>query len=384
MRVLITDGNERAALAVARSLVAAGHDVYAAASERFSLAGAARGVGSLRIEADPLAQPLRFARAVGRAASRCNIDVVLPVTDGSVEATLLHQAQFPRRVVLPLPDLTAYRTASDKAAVLAYARSAGLDVPATRVLSSPNDPDLPGPDFFPAVLKSHRSVVPLAWANSARRRLGVAFVQHSDACRHALQRFPPEAFPVLVQKWVRGPGEGLFLLRWDGQIVAAFAHRRLREKPPEGGVSVYRESIEPPPELVAAGARLLDALDWRGVAMIECKRDLDTGRHVLMEVNGRFWGSLQLAIDAGVDFPALLLACAAGAVPAAPSGYRAGVRGRWFWGEMDHVYLRRGSRLSALAEVMRFRPGRDHEDVWRWHDPGPFMVESLRRVGLLR
>lgn len=383
MRVLITDGNERSALAVARSLVAAGHGVYAAAPERFSLAGAARGVRSLRIEADPLAQPLRFARAVGRAASRYDIDVVLPVTDASVEATLLHEAQLPRRVVLPLPDLSAYRAASDKAAVLAYASAAGFDVPDTRVLASPGD-ELPEPEFFPAVLKAHRSVVPLAWANSARRRLSVAFVQHSDACSHTLERFPPEAFPVLVQRLVRGPGEGLFLLRWDGQIVAAFAHRRLREKPPEGGVSVYRESIEPPPELMAAGARLLESLDWRGVAMIECKRDLDTGRHVLMEVNGRFWGSLQLAIDAGVDFPALLLDCAAGAVPAAPRGYRAGVRGRWFWGDVDHVYLRRGSRFSALAEVLQFRPGRDHEDVWRWHDPGPFMVESLKRFGLLR
>ena len=383
MRVLITDGNERAALAAARSLVAAGHDVYAAAPERFSLAGAARGVHSLLIDVNPLAQPQRFVHVVGRAASRLGVDVALPITDGSVEAILLHRGELPERVLLPFPDLAAYRAASDKAAVLPYAKAAGLDVPETRLLDSP-EADVPEPGFFPAVLKAHRSVVPLAWANGPRLKPPVAFVQHSDAFRRELSRFSPEAFPVLAQRLVRGTGEGLFLLRWDGRIVASFAHRRLREKPPQGGVSVYRESIEPPPELLAAGVRLLDALDWRGVAMIECKRDSETGRHVLMEINGRFWGSLQLAIDAGVDFPALLLACLSGATPLGPTAYRVGIRGRWFWGELDHLYLRRGSRLSALAEVLRFRPGCEHEDVWRLRDPGPFVVESLRRVGLLR
>ena len=82
---------------------------------------------------------------------------------------------------------------------------------------------------------------------------------------------------------------------------AVFAHRRLREKPPSGGVSVYRESVAPDPSLVARAAALLAGLGWRGVAMVEMKTDARTGTPYLMEVNGRFWGSLQLAVDAGVD-----------------------------------------------------------------------------------
>ena len=105
MRVLITDGNERASLAAARSLVAAGHDVYVAAPERFSLAGAARGVRSLQIQVDPLAQPQRFARTVGGAASRLNIDVALPISDASVEAILLHRVELPERVRMLPTDL---------------------------------------------------------------------------------------------------------------------------------------------------------------------------------------------------------------------------------------------------------------------------------------
>jgi len=180
-----------------------------------------------------------------------------------------------------------------------------------------------------------------------------------------------------------GVGEGFFALRWSGRIVAMFAHRRLREKPPTGGVSVYRESIPLDEALVGPGRRLLEALDWQGVAMVECKREETTGRQVIMEVNGRFWGSLQLAIDAGVDFPSLLVRCAAGETVPETRQYDVGIRSRWFWGDVDHLYLRlrdprAGSRLRALLDFFRVRPGRDRAEVWRWRDPAPFVVETLQ------
>ena len=84
--------------------------------------------------------------------------------------------------------------------------------------------------------------------------------------------------------------------------VAFFAHKRLRERPPWGGVSVLSESAEPDPRLKALARQLLDDACWHGVAMVEFKVAPD-GTPYLMEINTRFWGSLQLAIDAGVDFP---------------------------------------------------------------------------------
>ena len=128
----------------------------------------------------------------------------------------------------------------------------------------------------------------------------------------ALNRLPREAFPVLIQERIVGAGLGVFLLRHAGRTEAAFAHRRLREKPPSGGVSVLAEAVELPPALLERAERLLDCFGWNGVAMVEFKEDAATGEPVLMEVNGRFWGSLQLAIDSGVDFPSRLVALAAG------------------------------------------------------------------------
>jgi len=394
MRILITDGNERSALAAARSLVRAGHEVSVAAPTRVSLAGASRGVQPRVLATDPLADPGAYAGEVGRIAKEDGSTLVLPMTDASVEAVLEHPRALPAGVALPFPDLATYRAASDKAHVLGLARGCGFGVPEARIIAAPGALDGTVPDaFFPAVVKPHRSVVAVG---RSRRKVAVTPVADSAACRHALAALPASAFPVLLERRIAGAGEGLFALRWGGRTVALFAHRRLREKPPAGGVSVYRESIPLEEGLVAPALRLLDALSWEGVAMIECKREQTTGRFVLMEVNGRFWGSLQLAIDAGVDFPALLVRCAAGEVVPECRQYRVGIRSRWFWGDVDHLYLRlrrsraalqlnngAGSRFQALLDFLRVRPGRDRSEIWRWGDPAPFVVETLQWLGIV-
>lgn len=382
MRVLVTDGDERVALAVARSLVRARHAVYVAAAGRWSLAGVSRRVRPRQLASDALSDPAGYAAELTDLAGRERIELLLPLTDASVEALLEHRDDLPRRVVLPFPDLSTYRAASDKAHVLALAQQSGFGVPETRIVQSRDDARSVAPDaaFFPAVVKPHRSVVTV---DGARRKVAVTPVADAAACGRALAALPAEAYPVLLQRQVTGAGEGFFALRWHGCTVAMFAHRRLREKPPSGGVSVYRESIPLHQRLMGPGLRLLEALDWQGVAMVECKREAGTDREVIMEVNGRFWGSLQLALDAGVDFPAVLARCAAGQPVLPTSPYRVGVRSRWFWGDVDHLYLRlrhgAGSRWRALRDFFRVRPGRDRAEIWRWRDPLPFLLETLRR-----
>lgn len=391
--VLITDGNERASLAAARALVAAGFEVYVTAPARLCLAGVSRCVHHCVVHVDPLVDPSGYAAEIGQRAAELGIRVLLPVTDPAVDALLDHRHALPSDVVVPFPDRAAYRVASDKLQLLELARAAGFGIPKTLVIRCPAEgATIRDTGLFPGVLKPHRSVVAVG---RARCKVGVSFVADVESCHRAVSALPSSAFPLLLQHRVAGPGEGLFVLRWDGRPLAVFAHRRLREKPPAGGVSVYRESILPDPGLVESGLRLLDALEWRGVAMVECKRDPTTGRHVIMEVNGRFWGSLQLAIDAGVDFPTLLVRCALGQDVPAQGPYRVGVRSRWFWGDLDHLYLRltrsaaalqldapSASRLRALVEFFRFRPERDRSEVWRWRDPAPFVFETLQRLGV--
>lgn len=395
MRVLVCDGDTRTALATVRSLVAAGHYVWAAAAGR-SLASVSRGVRSVRISADPLAAPEQYAREVAAACERLRIEVLLPVTDASTECLLQFAALLPPRVSLPFPSLETFRLGTDKAAMQQLAAESGFAVPRAVALTDAEDLDAAiGQLSLPAIVKPHRSVVTDAAGRSMR--MDVQFVRDEVALQAAVQALPVAAYPVMLQERILGDGEGCFALRWRGEMVACFAHRRLREKPPAGGISVYRESIPLPESLRLATTQLLDALDWDGVAMIECKRDAKTGQHVFIELNGRLWGSLQLAIDAGVDFPALLVALASGDESASrePVTFTPGVRSQWFWGDMDHLYARLfksdaelhladavPGKLATVISVLRcsLLPVARAE-IGRWSDPFPAMLEWARRFG---
>lgn len=384
--ILVTDGEQRAALAVTRSLGRAGYHVTVGATGRASLAGASRHCRARVVFPDSLGQPAGFADAVARHVGERRLDVVLPITEASLLALLPLRESL--GAVLPWPSGDVVARVLNKDAVLETAARLGVAVPPGLTLDGPEDLS-PLPRLsYPVAVKPIRSVQTAA--DGTRAKFGVHYARTSAELEEAVRGLPPAAFPVLVQERIVGDGRGVFLLRWGGRCLAAFAHRRLREKPPSGGVSVYSESVALEPALRGAAERLLEALDWSGLAMVEFKRDARTGTDYLMEVNGRFWGSLQLAIDAGVDFPALLVGAALGAPAPASTSYPAGVRSRWWWGDVDHLIarLRRsaaelrlppgapGRMRTALDVLLPWRsPGRN--EVLRLGDPRPALRESL-------
>ena len=66
------------------------------------------------------------------------------------------------------------------------------------------------------------------------------------------------------------------------------------------------------PKLNEYGTKILDALKWNGVAMVEFKKDNNDGIYKLMEINPKFWGSLELALQSGVEFDEMLIQKARG------------------------------------------------------------------------
>jgi predicted ATP-grasp superfamily ATP-dependent carboligase len=417
--ILVTDGEQRSALALVRSLGRAGHAVYVCSSRGRSLAGASRYSREERRVADPLQSSERFAEDVLELIARWKIEVLIPVSEAALLA-LLPARERMGEVVLPFTDEATFRRISDKAELLSVAPRIGIAIPEqVRVESAADARSLdPASLEYPVVLKPSRSVAEGAAggalgesgaaAGGARERGGVREPGGTRArtkltVRHAadpreLTRVLKElaeagdaAFPLLIQQRVEGPGVGIFLLLWEGRTLATFAHQRIREKPPSGGVSVYRESIAADPQLVARSRALLEHFGWCGVAMVEYKVDERTGTPYLMEVNGRFWGSLQRAVDAGVDVPVLLVAAATGEGPEPVQSYTTGVRLRWWWGDVDHLIARmRRSRAAlslppeapgrwrALLDFLTIHFGRDREEILRLDDPRPFLRESVQ------
>ncbi|HEX8903416.1 MAG TPA: ATP-grasp domain-containing protein [Longimicrobiaceae bacterium] len=381
MNVLVTDGEQRAALAIVRSLGRAGHRVNVCAARSRSLAGASKYCAAHERVPDPLHKPEAFAAAVEELAARWAADVILPVSEPALLAILPVRERFaPARI--PFPSYDSFRRISDKALVAEAAERVGIRIPAQRVLAAP--PDAVDGIRFPLVVKPSRSV---AEGDGERIKLSVAFADDAVALGRILAEMPRGAYPLLLQERIDGPGVGVFLLVRGSRVVAAFAHRRIREKPPAGGVSVYRESAHLDPGLLERSRALLAEFGWEGVAMVEYKLDA-AGTPYLMEVNGRFWGSLQLAIDAGVDFPRLLVEGAE--ANGAPPPWRVGVRSLWEWGDVDHLIARlcrsarelalppgAPGRARAVADFLRALGPGSRNEVLRASDPAPFIRETV-------
>ena len=387
MRVLVTDGAERAALAVVRSLGAAGFEVCVCAAAKRSLAGASKWCRQELVITDPRADRSRFAEQLADAVQSGRIDVLVPISDASLLAVLQAPQRF-QGIVVPFPPYEQCERVGNKALVAAVAAEVGIAIPAQVVVSDSQQAGGPWADTlrFPVVLKPSRSTVAL---DRGYGKFAVSYASSREELSRVMYMLPAAAFPLLVQERIVGEGRGVFLLTWHGRVLAVFAHRRLREKPPAGGVSVCREAVAADAALVSRSADLLQRLQWNGVAMVEYKIQSGTNVPYLMEINGRFWGSLQLAIDAGVDFPVLLLDAVAGRPPRSALGYRVGVRSRWFWGDVDHLIARlrwsdqalglppgAPQRLRTFWEFLRaFGPGY-REEVLRAGDPLPFVYET--------
>jgi predicted ATP-grasp superfamily ATP-dependent carboligase len=163
-------------------------------------------------------------------------------------------------------------------------------------------------------------------------------VRSAEAAAELLLELKRQYDKVLIQGHVPGQGVGVFFLRWEGRVLAEFMHRRLHEVPYEGGVSSLRESCFIQAIHDDALAKL-EHLDWQGIAMLEYRWDEASGRYHFLELNGRFWGSLHLALFAGVDFPALLVDAFCGHPPSRPPRPALGIRCRHtIPGEVQYVW----------------------------------------------
>jgi protein-tyrosine-phosphatase/predicted ATP-grasp superfamily ATP-dependent carboligase len=108
--------------------------------------------------------------------------------------------------------------------------------------------------------------------------------------------------PFILEEYFEGTGEGLSVFSVKGEVKVAFAHQRLWESS-EGGGSSYRKSVPIDNSQLDAVKKLCQRTEMTGLAMFEFKKNQDTGRWILIEVNARVWGSIPLAIQCGIDFP---------------------------------------------------------------------------------
>ncbi|MGM0767439.1 MAG: ATP-grasp domain-containing protein [Pseudomonadota bacterium] len=387
-RILVLDGNQRASLAAVRSLGSKGLRIAVGESSPTSLAGLSRYCSESIQYADPYSSPRQFFDDILEHINQLGITFLLPVTEATTYVLLAYRAELPEHLVLPLPHTDAIEQLANKNKLFASAQELGVPIPDTVVCQNVSDglAALKNVRQYPIVLKPFKSRI---LREDSIVPTQVVIAHNAEEAESALRRHAFFEFPYMLQSFVEGTGQGIFALFDHGNPVCYFAHRRLREKPPGGGVSVLSESAPVNEKLKASATRLLHNVRWHGVAMVEFRVSAD-GTGYLMEVNPRFWGSLQLAIDSGIDFPWLLYLVSTGAeLPEVRWRHR---RVRWLLGDLDRLYLvlkapsSTYSTATKFIEILRFmKPGlRTRHEVNRWRDLRPFWFEVKQYLLALR
>ena len=220
--------------------------------------------------------------------------------------------------------------------------------------------------------------------------VGLSFPESREQLKQVFERRRPEPDMVfdydnlLVQEYIPGEVHDACLLFHEGEVRASLTQHRLRMYPSRGGVGTVIDTTDEP-ELIERAVPLLESLKWHGPAQVEFKTDTRDGRPKLIEVNGRYWGALDLSIRAGVNFPLLACRMARDGDVEPVLHYQTGLRYRWPlpFGVLD--ILERKQLRSSLRD---FRgPHHDAISDLRITDPVPVAAEVffiLQRVGARR
>jgi carbamoylphosphate synthase large subunit len=259
-----------------------------------------------------------------------------------------------------MPDADVVESVFDKQRFSVIAAELGVPVPE-------NIAEL---DHFPVVIKPRFNCF---WHDNQGVSVSTTIAHNAEEARTAMASFEQKTGEKpLLQRWVAGEEYGVTVLCQAGEILTMSAHKRLRSLSSTGGASTAKKTIAIPEAFKGQVERIVRTLSWTGPAMFEFRGNPDSA-WVLLEMNGRFWGSLPLAVMAGTDFPLLAFQMATHHELTGNRTARVGVYSRHFTGDVARIARMSGpARLAAIGALLRgfFPPF--HDDLCSWSDPSPW------------
>jgi protein-tyrosine-phosphatase/predicted ATP-grasp superfamily ATP-dependent carboligase len=379
-KVLVLGQEDRAFLAVVRSLGRRGLEVHAGWCPLDAVALRSRYVARAHELPRYGRDDDAWRRALIALCERERFDLVIPTNDTTIMPLQAHRRELEPHARLYLPSNEAYAICFDKGVTHDFAQAHGVPVPRQLRLAAPMIAEAIPSDWYPLVLKPLASFT----LDDLDRKHFVRRVMRPGDVGRELQHFGG-ARELLVQEFFPGTGVGVEMLAHEGRVLLAFQHLRVHERR-GGGADSYRVSLPLRADMRDAATRMVAALNYTGVIMFEFKMNLETGAWVLLEINGRFWASLPLCLHAGADFPFYLYQLLVEGRREFPQDYRYGVYCRnW---TRDVIWLRENLRAphgegvpigTVLRELAGALRGRESSDTFVLDDPAPG-IEDIRRM----
>ena len=376
-RVLVTNGSSRTSYAVLRSLSKFKVICFSADTSRVGMCQFSKLSRGNFLYTSYYDSEFQFISDLIKLVEDHQITILFP-SHNETEIIARHRNKFKSLAVSVIPAEAHCRIFNNKSHAYDLVEKLGIPVPERIHYSDPKK--------ITQFLKAkgiERTVIKLLKGNSGK---GVFYGDGPEHTRTVVEQLIKkysldfDRYPQ-VEEYVQGEGYGNSVLYWHGARIAGFTHRRLRDKITTGGTSVYREASRHK-GIEAAAQKIFDSIGWHGLAMCEFKVCLETGKFWFIEVNPRMWGSIPLAIAAGVDFPYLTYLCASSGQKAAIIHKEACVvssdwKGRWLLGDLFICLsnILRGD--FKITKDILFKEKADSFDDFFSDDPLVFLGEFL-------
>jgi predicted ATP-grasp superfamily ATP-dependent carboligase len=382
VRVLVTYGWCRTAYVVAESLAKAGYAVYGCDDSRWNMLSCSRHVRGFDVVSNPFRNPRQFVSDLASVVRKRKIDILLPVHE-DVLAVAQFRDLLPKDTVVIAPRHEDLLLAVDKCEIIRVAGRAGVPSPRTFEPRTAQEVAAAARELSgPLILKTRRG-------NSGK---GVIFVKSPAEAgglwKHLIRRFRlPAGREPLVQEYLEGDLYGSCFLASKGEIKGLFLEKYLRWKDGKFGTSVLREPSSW--ELLGDYTRqIVRELRWTGIGHLDFTGRQHENRAWLLEMNPRFWGALNMAVQNGYDFPLGLVSMYQRSEPEAVA-FSPRMRQRksvWIVGELiAGLEGTRGGNLAAILSSLGrilLPPSAAGYDDFRWGDPlvlAGEMVQYLSR-----
>ena len=307
-----------------------------------------------------------------------NFDLVIPCNDLTMIPLQINRRELEKYAPIYLISDRAFDITQDKIKSYELAKSNNIPVPKSIIITQKSDISKILSNFkFPIILKPRLSVT----SNDLENKHFVRKVYTKDELTNHINYILEDKVEIQVQENFNGKGVGIEVLVDNGEILVVFQHIRVHE-PLMGGGSTYRKSAAPHPELLEATRKLMKSLNYTGVAMVEFKVNFDSGQWIFVEINGRFWGSLPLAVSSGVDFPYYLYQLLVNKKRDFPQEYKKGIYCRNFLYDLDWMVenyhadksdksLATLSNAEVAKEIINILSLKERSDVFVLDDLGP-------------
>jgi len=371
MSVIITYARVRSALVATQSLGKHGIKVVTADSIYPATSFFSKYSTSYFVYPSYKLRPELFINSLRHYIEKNNIEVLMPMYEETFVISE-YMDRFPSSVNIPVADYETLIKANNNRYLMNFADGIGVKIPQTWTIDDITElRQVTKKIEFPAVIKLVEGV----------GSKGLRYVYSEDELireyKEVVQKFNLNSFAYpLIQEYIHGMGYGLSLIFNHGEPRAICAYKNIRVFPITGGPSTARVSIRHA-KMEKYAITLLKELNYHGVAEVEFLLDDRTKEPVLMEVNPRFWGSLNQAICSEVDFPYLLYTMAMEGDVQPVLTYKTGVKTRWMLGDCRALidYFRTGKRMEILKDFLKFN-GQYYDDI-SFGDPLPTIAEVM-------